>query len=83
MWLEQVRSQKPEIAFPGVLLANKIDLAKRHVVSAEDGRGFAESKGLGYFETSAKDTKGIDEAFYYLATEFYTLYQDKIKSLTF
>ena len=37
----------------GVLVANKIDLDQRRVVSPKSGREFAESNGLEYFECSA------------------------------
>jgi GTPase SAR1 family protein len=37
----------------GVLIANKIDLDKRRVVSEADGRAFAIANELEYFECSA------------------------------
>ena len=82
MWLEKVRSQKPEIAFPGALIANKCDLTNRWVVNSEEGNRFAEGKGLAYFETSAKDSTGIDIPFLYLATEYYRLYEGRVRGLS-
>ena len=41
------------IELPGVLLANKVDLKERRVVLEEEGRKFASSKDLEYFECSA------------------------------
>ena len=82
MWLEKVRSQKPEIAFPGALIANKSDLTNRWAVNSDEGKRFAEGKGLAYFETSAKDSKDVESPFVYLATEFYRLYEDRVQSLT-
>lgn len=37
----------------GVLVANKIDLDERRVISPKAGMEFAESNGLKYFECSA------------------------------
>ena len=37
----------------GVLVANKIDLEERRVISTPAGEEFAQSKGLAYFECSA------------------------------
>lgn len=81
MWLEKVRSQKPEIAFPGALIANKTDLTSRWVVNSEEGRTFADGKGLAYFETSAKDLQGVEAPFSYLATEYYKLYEERVQGL--
>ena len=44
-------------AYVGVLVANKIDLDKRRVVSEAQGRQFAASKELEYFECSAVSEK--------------------------
>jgi len=41
------------LLFVGVLIANKIDLEERRVISAAAGEEFAKSKGLAYFECSA------------------------------
>jgi len=39
--------------FVGVLVANKIDLEERRVISSTAGEELAQSKGLAYFECSA------------------------------
>ena len=44
-------------AYVGVLVANKIDLDKRRVVPEAQGRQFAASKELEYFECSAVSEK--------------------------
>merc|ERR1712150_257566 len=77
-WLERVKSQKPDVNLPGVLVANKIDLDERRIISPKAGVEFAESNGLKYFECSAKEMQNVDAAFYYLANSFYKLYQDKL-----
>ncbi|VDI27157.1 intraflagellar transport protein 27 homolog [Mytilus galloprovincialis] len=79
-WLERVRSQKPDVHLPGVLVANKIDLDQRRLISPKAGQEFANSNGLKYFECSAKEMQNVDGSFYYLANEFYKLYQEKIET---
>ena len=41
------------LEFLGILVANKIDLKQRRVVTMKQGSEFAESHGLEYVETSA------------------------------
>ncbi|XP_064644206.1 intraflagellar transport protein 27 homolog [Lineus longissimus] len=77
-WLERVRSQKPGVAVPGVLVANKIDLDQRRLISPKEGKSFAQSNGLEYFEVSAKEMQNVESPFYYLANEFYRLYQEQL-----
>lgn len=79
-WLERVKSRKPEVSIPGVLVANKIDLDERRVISPKAGMEFAESNGLKYFECSAKEMQNIDASFYYLANEFHRLYQERLET---
>jgi len=40
----------------GVLIANKIDLDERRVITTAAGKELAQSKGLAYFECSAVST---------------------------
>lgn len=80
-WLERVRSQKPDVAMPGVLVANKMDLDQRRVISTKVGREFAESNGLEYFECSAKEMQNVDQPFHYLANTYYKQYQDTVDML--
>ena len=56
-----------------VLVANKIDLMDRRVVSAEMGRSKAESfcgEGVPYFETCALNGTNVEEVFNHLLTKF-------------
>jgi DnaJ homolog subfamily C member 27 len=50
---------------PIVLCANKVD-GKRRVISEDEGRGFADSRGMTYFETSAASGQNVMEMFDYL-----------------
>ena len=51
-----------------VLLANKVDLnSESHRISREEGIQLAEKHRIDFFEVSAKDGSGIDDAFLRLA----------------
>jgi len=52
-----------------VLIANKCDLNADRVISKEQGEKMAEEFHLKLFETSAKSTVGIEEAFLYLVAQ--------------
>jgi small GTP-binding protein len=52
-----------------VLLANKVDLTDQRQVSMEEGMAFAEQHGWTYFETSAKDGRGVNDAFRQIAVQ--------------
>ncbi|KAL3877841.1 hypothetical protein ACJMK2_035485 [Sinanodonta woodiana] len=80
-WLDRVRQTEPNLHIPGVLIANKVDLDQRRRVSPKAGKDFALSHGLAYFECSAKEMQGVDAPFYFLANEFYKLYQERIETL--
>ena len=55
-----------------ILFGNKIDIDKSEwKVNQEEIKKFVEEKKMPYFETSAKDNKGIKEGFDYLINEVY------------
>ena len=55
-----------------VLFGNKCDLKESTwEVKREEAKKFAESKGLMYFETSAKENKGITKGFEYIVNAAY------------
>jgi len=64
-WMNEFKIQgevdKPD-SFPFVIFGNKCDKLDR-AVSTDEAKQCCESKGLIYFETSAKDDIGIKEAF--------------------
>ena len=68
-WMKQIRvnTQSDEIAI--VLLGNKKDIVNERVVSFEEGNERAGEYGIKYFETSALDGTGIDEAIQNLSEE--------------
>ena len=52
-----------------ILVGNKCDLTESRAVSTEDGNEVAESLGIQYFETSAKDNINIKQTFDALVDE--------------
>ena len=65
-WIEEVQTASSKNVFI-VLAANKSDLLEKRVVSREVIAGFAEEKGIQFFETSAKTGEGVGEVFEALA----------------
>jgi transport family protein 27 len=74
------RSEEKRL-LPGVLLANKIDLTERRVVSPKLGSELAQQLGLMYFECSCKEYNGVEEPFYYLANEYHKTYGEKAENM--
>jgi len=50
-----------------LLVGNKSDLTSKRVVSADQGREFAESLGIDFLETSAKTSSNVEQAFLTMA----------------
>ncbi len=50
-----------------VLIGNKADLQQQRKVDAQQAWELAKNLGVAYFETSAKDGQGVDEAFLQLS----------------
>lgn len=67
-WIQSIEEAKDLKTFPFIIMANKIDLEEQRVISHEQGKAFAESKKMPYFETSAKTGQGLNEALDYLIT---------------
>ena len=61
-WLGEVRQHaSPNIV--KILVGNKSDLKDQRQVSYQEGKEFADSLGMQFLETSAKEKMNIDEAF--------------------
>lgn len=54
-----------------VLVGNKLDLNEERKISFEKAEEFAIKMNLHYFETSAKDGKGIEDVLTYMVTKIY------------
>ena len=75
-WIQGVRKGR-EDRLPGVLVANKVDLEERRVVTSERGRDFAKENGLVYFETSALQGN-YEGPFRHVALEFAKKYEETV-----
>ena len=62
--IERVRSRSEEI--PMVLVANKIDLESKRVVTTEEGQALAQEFDCPFFETSAALRHFVDDVFHSL-----------------
>ncbi|XP_028316146.1 intraflagellar transport protein 27 homolog isoform X2 [Gouania willdenowi] len=76
-WMERVRAHCHGLHIPGVLVGNKSDLSARRQVKASVATEWAESLGLDYHETSAKEMENCDAPFLSLARAFFALYQER------
>ena len=61
-WIEEVKKYA-DLDISLVLVGTKSDLSDERVVSIDEGRNLAESYGMRFFETSAKNNVNIDEMF--------------------
>ena len=66
-WIQSIKTHididKGEV--PAIIIGNKIDIFEREV-KKEDAEAFAKEQGFKYFETSAKNGKGVNECIKYL-----------------
>jgi len=62
---QNIKHYDPNNEIPKVIIANKTDLKKR-MVTAEEGKAFADTMNAPYFEASAKLNKNITEMFIHL-----------------
>ena len=67
-WIEQIKTFIPEDKISIILVGNKCDLEER-IITKEQGQEMADSLKVKYFETSALDGTGIQEAFEELTKE--------------
>ena len=74
-WYEGIKNQNPGRRISGVVVGNKIDLEQRQAVSSKEGEAFASQIGFEFFETSALQSKNIEQPFNSLAR----MYRDKFE----
>ena len=67
-WMAQIQSNTQQDDLGLVLLGNKCDVEPR-VITEEQGNKMAEELNINYFETSALNGQGINEAFEHLARD--------------
>ena len=77
-WIQSIKTHinidKGEV--PAIIIGNKIDIFEREV-KKEDAEKFAKDEGFQYFETSAKNGKGVNESIKYLVKTILRNMDDK------
>ncbi|XP_077491014.1 intraflagellar transport protein 27 homolog isoform X2 [Amblyomma americanum] len=61
----------------GVLVGTKGDLKERRRVSPKEAQEMAERIGFHYLESSAKEAEGVQEPFFYLASQWHKTHNEK------
>lgn len=64
-WHEEILKDSKKTSL--ILVGNKIDLIDQRDVTKEEAKALAKELGLSYFEISAKDGTGVNDAFEMLA----------------
>ena len=67
-WLIEIEKNANKNVYK-LLIGNKCDLEDKRKISTQEGKEFAESNGMKFIETSAKDNTKVQEAFELLTTE--------------
>jgi len=75
-WMEEIRKNaSSDVCI--VLVGNKSDLAGERVVSIDEGRQLAESLGIKFIETSAKEDVNVDEAYLTIAKDINKVFGER------
>ena len=74
-WIKQIKESAPENIILAIA-ANKSDLLDREQVNEDEARKFAQDNNALFFETSAKNSIGVNELFIGIGKKFYGLDSD-------
>ena len=78
-WLGKLNETTDLSKKPIIIIGNKADLDEsQREISYEEGKKYAESKGYHFYETSAKTSQGVQEAFNDIFEQLYTCYESEI-----
>ncbi|XP_057698410.1 intraflagellar transport protein 27 homolog isoform X1 [Corythoichthys intestinalis] len=80
-WMDRVRAHCRGLQVPGVLVGNKCDLSARREVQTTIAQEWAQSEGLEYHETSAKEMENSEVPLLSLARAFHSLYQERRETI--
>jgi len=62
-WLKELNNNNKIDSIYSIIVANKIDLEDKRIITREEGEKYAEKNNISYFEVSAKTGEGIAEMF--------------------
>lgn len=79
-WIDQIRAENPGVNI--ILVGTKNDLSDYRMVSWDDGKKFAESKNILFFELSSKSANDVNRVFEMLATTIFDAYRISIENGT-
>ena len=70
MWLtHNIHARYANEKVNKMLVGNKCDLTSKKVVNMDDAKSYAETIGIPFLETSAKDSTNVEQAFITMAAE--------------
>lgn len=76
-WIENIKCDA-SARIPKYLVGNKVDLREERDVTTEEGKLFATEHNMNFFETSAKTSINVTEAFESIIKEAYKKKQERI-----
>ncbi|XP_030841484.1 ras-related protein Rab-21-like [Strongylocentrotus purpuratus] len=78
-WISELRRDGPEEILIYVI-GNKVDLESSRVVDREVAEGYAQTKGVFHFHSSAKTGQGVDEIFYDICQMTRSIQENRCKN---
>lgn len=69
-WYDEIKNYSPENTII-VLVGNKMDQKEKRVVNFEDAQSFANDLGVGYTETSARNSDNVEKVFREITNRVY------------
>ena len=75
-WVEKIKEDAVEEIII-YLVGNKIDLVNKRIITNEEGKKLAAEYNIKYYETSAKNSIGVEEVFLSLIKEMDDLFLEK------
>jgi len=79
-WLIEVEKNASKNVYK-ILIGNKCDLDEKRKVTFEQGKEFADTHGMKFFETSAKNAHNVEESFITMTREIIKINVDKEKNV--